>query len=149
MISLRVVPYEQAERLAEAMADEMKALYSDDEGASPASPVDFAPPYGTFLVGSVDGVDVACGGLKLLSDGVGELKRMYVDPAHRGQGHSRTLLRALVAHARAVGLREVWLETGTRQHAAVGLYRSEGFEPIPPFGYWADHPETLCFALVL
>lgn len=148
MIELRRVPYEQAERLATAMAEEMKVLYSDDEGASPAAPGDFLPP-GTFLVGSVAGVDVACGGLKLLADGVGEVKRMYVDPAHRGRGYSRVLLRALVQHARDAGLHEVRLETGSRQQQAVALYESEGFTPIAPFGYWADHPETLCYALGL
>jgi GNAT superfamily N-acetyltransferase len=149
MIDLRPVPYQEAAHLAEAMADEMKLLYEDDEGASPAAPADFLPPFGVFLVGAVDGTDVACGGLKLFADGVGEVKRMYVEPAHRGHGYSRALLRALVQHARDVGLREVRLETGTRQHQAVALYASEGFAPIPPFGYWADHPETLCFSLLL
>ena len=149
MIQLRPVPYQEAEHLAEAMSDEMKLLYEDDEGASPAAPADFLPPLGVFLLGTVDGTDVACGGLKPLAEGVGEVKRMYVVPAHRGRGYSRALLRALVQHARDIGLREVRLETGTRQPAAVGLYESEGFLPIPPFGYWADHPETLCFALLL
>jgi GNAT superfamily N-acetyltransferase len=149
LIELRKVPYEAAEQLAEAMSDEMKALYEDDEGASPAAPADFLPPYGVFLVGAVDGTDVACGGLKQLADGVGEVKRMYVDPAHRGRGYSRVVLRSLLDHAREVGLREVWLETGTRQPEAVALYTSEGFLPIPTFGYWAEHPETLCFGLVL
>lgn len=148
-MQLRPVRFEDASDLAEAMSDEMKALYEDDEGASPADPADFLPPLGTFLVGSVDGKDMACGGLKPIADGVGEVKRMYVDPAHRGRGYSRTLLKALVAHARQVGLREVWLETGTRQEPAVKLYESEGFEPIPPYGYWKDHPETLCYRLVL
>ena len=149
MISLRQVSYEEALPLAEAMSREMQELYEDDEGASPADPADFLPPLGTFLVGSEGGTDMACGGLKPLADGVGEVKRMYVDPAYRGRGHSRTLLKALVAHARQVGMREVWLETGTRQGPAVALYESEGFTPIPPYGYWKDHPETLCFALVL
>ena len=61
----------------------------------------------------------------------------------------RALLRGLVQHARDTGLREVWLETGSRQGPAVALYESEGFRPIPPFGHWADHPETLCFAITL
>src|SRR4051794_40632061 len=130
------------------MSDEMKVLYEDDEGASPASGSDFLPP-GVFLIGAVDGVDVACGGLKPLGGGVAEGKRMYVGPAHRGRGHSRTLLRALVDHARSARMREVRLETGVRQPAAVALYESEGFVAIEPFGYWADHPETLCFALQL
>ena len=141
---IRSVAYEDALVLADAMNEEMKVLYDSDEGATPVSAEAFHPP-GTFLV--LD--DVACGGLAVIDDGIGEVKRMYVDPAHRGQGHSRALLRALVQHARDVGLREVWLETGTRQVAAVKLYESEGFQPIPPYGYWKDHPETLCFRLVL
>jgi GNAT superfamily N-acetyltransferase len=149
MIELRTVLYEQAEHLAEAMSDEMKVLYEDDEGASPAVAADFNPPIGVFLVGAVEGADVACGGLRFLAEGVGEVKRMYVDPAHRGRGYSRVLLRALVQHARDVELREVRLETGIRQPVAMALYESEGFAPIQPFGYWADHPETRCFSLTL
>ena len=149
MIELHPVPYEQARHLADAMSEEMKALYEDDEGASPADATDFLPPAGVFLLGRVGEEDVACGGLKLIADGIGEVKRMYVVPAHRGRGHSRALLRALVQHAREAGLREVWLETGTRQGPALALYASEGFRPIPPFGYWADHPETRCFGLSL
>jgi GNAT superfamily N-acetyltransferase len=147
--SVRSVAYEEALPLAEAMSEEMKVLYEDDEGASPAAPADFLPPYGAFLVVEVDGVAVGCGGLKLIAEGRGEVKRMYVAPTHRGRGLSRVLLRALVEHARTAGLQEVWLETGTRQTAAIALYESEGFTPIAPFGHWADHPETLCYALPL
>lgn len=149
MTELHPVPYELARHLADAMAEEMKALYEDDEGASPADPADFLPPAGVFLVGRADGADVACGGLKVIADGIGEVKRMYVVPEHRGQGHARALLRALVSHAQDTGLREVWLETGSRQAPAVALYESEGFEPIAPYGYWKDSPETLCYRLVL
>ena len=148
-MELRAVAYQDAQRLADAMSDEMKVRYDDDEGASPADPQDFLPPYGVFLLGAVGGDDVACGGLRLLEPGVGEVKRMYVEPEHRGTGLSRLLLRALVAHARTVGLAEVRLETGTLQPEAIGLYLSEGFTPIAPYGHFADHPQTLCYALVL
>jgi GNAT superfamily N-acetyltransferase len=141
---IRAVAYEDALHLADAMSEEMKVLYDSTEGATPVSPGTFEPP-GVFLV--LD--DVACGGLAVIDEGIGEVKRMYVVPSHRGQGHSRTVLRALVQHARDVGLREVWLETGAPQVAAVKLYESEGFQPIPPYGYWKDHPETLCFKVVL
>lgn len=118
-------------------------------GASPASASDFAPPYGVFLVAAVDGVDVACGGLRALSDGVGEVKRMYCDPAHRGRGLARGLLQALLDHARSVGLREVRLETGTLQPEAIALYVSEGFTPISAYGHFADEPLSRCFARTL
>lgn len=148
-MELTAVAYADAVRLASAMSEEMKLRYDDDEGASPAHPEDFLPPYGVFMVGAVEGQDVACGGLRLLEPGVGEIKRMYVDPDHRGKGLSRQLLVALLEHARAAGLGEVRLETGTLQPEAIGLYVSEGFLPIAAYGHFADHPQTLCYALVL
>jgi putative acetyltransferase len=147
-VHLQPVPYADVLDLATAMSDEMSALYEDDEGASPASPADFDAP-GIFLRGTVDDQPVAIGGLRLLAPGRGEVKRMYVVPAHRGRGHSRTLLRGLLEHARAVGLTEVWLETGVRQPEAIALYASEGFTPIPPYGHFAAHPESRCFGLRL
>lgn len=144
-MSIRSVAYADAVALADAMSREMMTLYEDDEGASPAAAEEFLPPYGTFLVLTVAGEDVACGGLRLIAPGRGEVKRMYTAPSHRGKGHARTVLRALVEHARSVGLAQLWLETGVRQPEAIALYASEGFTPIPPFGYFANHPETLCF----
>ena len=126
----------------------MAALYAGST-ASPAATVDFDDPRAVFLVVRLDGVDVGCGGLRVLCEGVGELKRMYVDPAVRGHGVGRSLLRGLVDHARDVGLTRVQLETGTEQPAAVGLYRSEGFLAITPYGHHRDDPRSLGFALDL
>jgi putative acetyltransferase len=74
---------------------------------------------------------------------------MYVAPSHRGQGVSRLVLRALLDHARAVGLAEVWLETGVRQPEAISLYESEGFTPIAAYGFYKENAESRCFRLVL
>jgi GNAT superfamily N-acetyltransferase len=59
------------------------------------------------------------------------------------------LLAALVAHARSHGMTRLQLETGTEQPEAVGLYESEGWQPVPPFGHYADDPRTRCYALDL
>jgi putative acetyltransferase len=147
-MDLRAVPLAGASALVGAMVAEMSARYGGD-GASPIAGDDFEPPDGVFLVGAVDGRDVACGGLRLLAPGVGEVKRMYVDPSVRGQGCARALLRALLDHARARGLHEVRLETGLLQPEAIGLYASEGFTPIAPYGYYKDEPLSRCFALSL
>ena len=117
-------------------------------------PSQFLPPYGVFLVLSLDDVDVACGGVRRLQEeGVfgllGEVKRMYVDPTVRGRGLSRVLLRALVSHARSVGLAQLWLETGLRQPEAMALYESEGFSPIERYGQYKDEAESRCYRLVL
>lgn len=143
-MDLRPVGYDEARSLVAALAAEMSARYEDDT-ESPADAAEFLPPYGVFLM--VD--QVACGGLRLLEPGVGEIKRMYVAPEHRGQGVSRLVLRGLLDHARSVGLREVWLETGVRQPEAIWLYESEGFVPIAPYGFYKEYDDSRCFRLVL
>ena len=60
-----------------------------------ATPEEMAPPAGTFLVGWLEGIPVACGGLKRLDDGVAELKRFYVIPAARSKRVSIELMSAL------------------------------------------------------
>ena len=146
-MELRPVAYADALGLADAMTAELATRYGG-RGASPVDPSHFDPP-GVFLVASVDGVDAACGGLRVLREGVGEVKRMYADPAHRGRGLARSVLRALVDHARAGGLQEVWLETGLKQPEAIALYESEGFTPVEAYGHFRDEPLSRCYGLRL
>ena len=145
---LRSATYGEAEALTRALYQEMVVRYGGGE-ESPAHPEQFLPPYGVFLLGAVDGVDVACGGLRLRSKGIGEIKRMYVEPSARGQGLSRELLQALLTHARSVGLVEVWLETGTAQPEAMALYESAGFVAMEPYGDYKDDERSRCYRLVL
>lgn len=151
-MQLRTVSYDEASDLVAAMGEELSLRYGGIGGPSHADAADFLPPQGVFLVGAVGGRDVACGGLRPLvgfGPGLGEVKRMYVAPSVRGRGLSRVLLRALVAHARSVGMTRLWLETGTAQPEAMALYESEGFRPIPPYGTYKDEPESRCYALDL
>lgn len=136
-----------AVRLIEAMGAEMQARYGDG-GLSPAQPQQFLAP-GIFLLAELDGIAVGCGGVRPCGEDAAEIKRMYVDPAARGRGIARGLLRALVAHARARGLTRLLLETGTAQPEAISLYESEGWTPVPPFGHYADDPRTRCYGLDL
>ena len=146
---LRAVPYDDpdAVRLVDAMGEELAKRYGDG-GLSPAAAQQFSPP-GVFLLAERDGAVVGCGGLRVLEPEVGEVKRMYVDPAARGQGVARELLGALVAHAREQGLSRLLLETGTEQPEAVGLYESQGWTPVPAYGHYADDPRTRCYGLAL
>ena len=108
----------------------------------------FAPPDGTFLVGEVDGVAVACGGLRRCDEappGTGELKRMYVEPSYRGRGLGRVLLAALEAEAIRLGYERLWLETGTAQPEALHLYETSGWTPIPKYGEYKDEADSRCF----
>jgi GNAT superfamily N-acetyltransferase len=123
-----------ASELLAAMVDEMAALYAaDGVGISPATPADFAPPGGTFLVGFAGDEPVCCGGLKPLGDGAAEIKRMYVVPVARRRGAARALLGSLEDAARALGYRIVRLDTGARQPHAQAIYEAAGYVPVPDY----------------
>ncbi|MFD8481723.1 GNAT family N-acetyltransferase [Kitasatospora sp. NPDC059673] len=139
-----------AQKLAAEVQQEYVLRYGD--GDQTAMHTDhFDPPAGLFVIGYVDGEPVACGGWRVkerdadgLRDGDAELKRMYVVPAARGKGYSRTLLRHLEQAAIAAGRTRLVLETGTLQPEAVGLYASEGYDDIRKFGYYKDHELSIC-----
>ncbi|MEJ7687400.1 MAG: GNAT family N-acetyltransferase [Variovorax sp.] len=82
---------------------------------------------------------VACGAI-VLEDDLGELKRMYVDPSHRGRGIAGLLISFLEAEARAKGCPRFVLETGIYQSAAVSVYARAGYVKCGPFGRYPDDP---------
>ena len=133
--------------LVAAMVAEMAVLYGpiDVPGMPSATPADFAPPHGTFLVGFDDGGAPVCGGgVKRLDDEAAEIKRMYVVPDARRRGYARALLRALEDAARDLGYRIARLDTGPHQPHAQAMYESAGYRPIgnftanPVASYWGE-----------
>jgi GNAT superfamily N-acetyltransferase len=133
--------------LLAAMLAEMSTLYGaiDLPHMPSATPADFAPPHGTFLVGFDDGgVPLCAGGVKRLEPGAAEIKRMYVVPAARGRGLARVLLRALEEAALDLGYATVRLDTGPQQPQAQALYESAGYRPIgnfnanPVASFWGE-----------
>lgn len=135
---------EVGESLVASLLLEYVARYGGHTDDKP-SPDEFTAPDGAFVIAYVDGTPIGCGGLRLLDEGVGEIKRMYVAPDTRGLGVGRTILRALEQRARESGCTTLRLETGTRQPEAIALYESEGYAPIAPYGYYRDSPLNRCF----
>ena len=136
-----------ASDLVAAMVAEMALVYGpiDVPGMPSATPADFAPPHGTFLVGfDDDGAPVCGGGIKRLDDEAAEIKRMYVVPSARGRGLARVLLAALEDAARDLGYTIVRLDTGPRQPHAQALYEAAGYRPIgnfnanPVASFWGE-----------
>ncbi len=99
----------------------------------------------SYLVVVLDGRAVGCGAVQRLGPGTAEIKRMYVRPAHRGRGIARQLLAALEEYALAGGDAVLRLETGTYLPAAIALYRSSGYLPIPVYGEYVGNPYSVCF----
>jgi ribosomal protein S18 acetylase RimI-like enzyme len=80
---------------------------------------------------ALDG-DQAVGAVALMVMGEGsvELAKMGVRPAAQGRGAGRMLVAAVVDHARAMGMRRVYIETNSVLGPALKLYRDAGFVPL-------------------
>ncbi len=99
-----------------------------------------------FLVARQTGQVVGCGAARRLpaeaetgDQAYGEIKRMLVLPASRGQRIGELILLQLEAALRAQGLPQALLETGRDQTAAVRLYQRCGYQACGPFGGYPDN----------
>jgi len=95
-----------------------------------------------FVGIEADSTLVACGAVKLMADdGVyGEIKRVFVLPAHRGKGHARSIMQALETELRLRRICLARLETGILQPEALALYRALDYRERSPFGAYAPDP---------
>jgi putative acetyltransferase len=133
-----------ARSLMQRLDAELRARYpgSSVHGLDPR---EVANSRGAFVIARVGGRAVGCGAVRPLGPGVGEVKRMYVEPALRGRGVARAILRALEDAARGLGFGTLRLETGTRQPESIRLYEAAGFARIPAFGEYVGDPFSVCF----
>jgi len=92
-----------------------------------------------FFVARLDGNAVGCMALVRTGPGKGELKRCFVAEAVRGKGVGWALLLRAEAAAREEGMRAIQLETGNLNHAALRLYRGNGYRDRGPFGDYPDN----------
>ncbi|MCH6163183.1 bifunctional helix-turn-helix transcriptional regulator/GNAT family N-acetyltransferase [Streptomyces marispadix] len=91
------------------------------------------PPHGLFLVARLQGEPVGCAGLKLPPGAPAEIKRMWVAPRARRLGLGRRFLGELEARAAGEGRDVLRLDTNRTLGAAIGLYRTYGFQEVPAF----------------
>jgi putative acetyltransferase len=86
-----------------------------------------------------NGIAVACGAV-VLNPEYGEIKRMYVKPANRGQSLARKILNMLELAAKKSNCRLLKLETGPYQPEALALYAAFGYERCGPYGHYTNDP---------
>jgi GNAT superfamily N-acetyltransferase len=91
------------------------------------------PPDGLFLVARVEGTPAGCVGLRTLTPGTGEMKRMFVRPPFRGRGLGRRLLITVEDAARGLSLTRLRLDTMDDFVEALALYTSAGYREIAPY----------------
>jgi GNAT superfamily N-acetyltransferase len=103
------------------------------KGGSHVEVRDFTPPDGVFLLAVSGETPVGCGGVRRLTPETGEIKRLFVHRAARGHGVGRVLLAGLEDRAVDLGLEKLRLDTDGGVPAALALFRSAGYRPIPDY----------------
>jgi GNAT superfamily N-acetyltransferase len=88
---------------------------------------------GGIYLATLDGLPSGVCTLKPVSEEEVELKRFYVAPSSRGNGIGRLLLEKSLGAARQFGYKQVRLETFAFMKSAVKMYKSYGFQEVPPF----------------
>jgi putative acetyltransferase len=88
----------------------------------------YGAPHGAILLAYHDGQPCGCIALQpLAEEGVCEMKRLYVQPAHRQYGIGKILVEKIIAIAKEKGYETMVLDTLQRMQAAIRLYESAGF----------------------
>ncbi|MBX3054650.1 MAG: GNAT family N-acetyltransferase [Caldilineaceae bacterium] len=148
IVSVTVVtanPYRPAARLLiDHLWEELDRRY----GPYPDSrftPEQIDVPGLLFVIAKADGKPVGCGAILPFSEGVGEIKRMWVEPDARRQGVAQAILYALESMAAEKGDHTLRLETGIRQPEAIALHTRWGYAPVDCWDVHADDPLSRCF----
>lgn len=123
-------------RYLQELMERFEHGFQPNRGPS-AEPHELIPPHGVFLVGMQEGRPVACGALKYLAPGVGEIKRMWVAPEVRGQGVAKRVLGELESHASALGFNTIRLDTNKALKEATAMYVKLGYVEIDRYN---DNP---------
>ena len=98
-------------------------------------PGEYGPPDGRLLLAYCQSQAIGCVALRKVEERVCEMKRLYLQPAWRGRGWGRRLAEAVLAEARRAGYERMRLDTVDSMIAALELYRSLGFRPIPAYRF--------------
>ena len=95
----------------------------------------YDPPEGCLLLAYAGNQAVGCVGLRKISKGICEMKRMYVRKKYRSKGIGRKLANKIIKEARRIGYERMRLDTISTMVEAIHLYKSMGFKEIEPYYY--------------
>lgn len=148
MTAFRIVPgdFDDA-RVAALLAGHFAAMRSTGpEESCHVMPLDAMREADLDFFAAWDGETLAgVGAVKRLGGGHGEIKSMHTAAAYRRRGVGQATLDHLVAHAVALGLTRLSLETGAGDFfiPARAMYARNGFSVCEPFGDYRPDPNSV------
>jgi ribosomal protein S18 acetylase RimI-like enzyme len=96
-------------------------------------------PAGAFIIARENGHAIGCAVLRTPPTGIAEIRHLWLDSRARGIGLGRRLITELELHAVNHGYPMVRLGTHSALTEAINLYRSSGYQEIPPYD---ENPHT-------
>ena len=104
----------------------------------------YGPPFGGIILAKEAEEILGCVAIRKINDTIGELKRMYVKPAHQNKGLGKILLNKAIHLAKACNYSKLRLDTLQEMIAAINLYKRTGFYEIAPY-YFNPIPTVIFF----
>jgi len=130
--------FEQGKILFEEYADSLNfdLGYQDFEKELRTMARQYKEPDGALLLCFIDDESVAgCAGLRKFSEGIAEIKRLYVKPDYISLKIGKRLLESAIDTATQLNYKFIRLDTVPGQAKAQELYRYLGFYEIEPYRY--------------
>lgn len=92
-----------------------------------------------------DDEPIGCGAIKIYSDKIVEIKRMYVTLEKRGNGIATMVLKELEKWSKELGCDRCILETGINQPEALHLYEKNNYQKISNYAQYQHIESSICF----
>lgn len=93
----------------------------------------YARPLGGILLVKENEHFIGCAGVRKINENIGELKRMYINPAYQKKGIGKHLLNQALELAIECNYKKIRLDTLNNMFAAIHLYKKAGFYEIAPY----------------
>lgn len=117
--------------------------YRDFEEETANLPEGYSQPEGCLLIARYKGEPAGCVALARQSEGVCEMKRLFVGPEYRRLGIGKALCEVLLEQAMKIGYSSMRLATALEPPKV--LYKSLGFKEIAAFTDVPDEIKGIAF----